>query len=457
MNLKREILDNLSNPRDIDLPNYFKKTITAEKLASGLSEEEIETGYSNLIECYSNLKNKVQTQPDYSDPKVYIAYIDNYLRDYYPRMFFVMNHLLKYTKFFKVLDAWNEHQINILDIGSGPGTMCLALVEYLEYINQLNTYVFDYSIKIIEKEDNFINFTKKLYANIGSLNSGLKDKITIENPLSSSEVNFNNIEVSLNAKLGEKNYDVIILSFILNENNPQLDKNKQLFEVLSKHISPKGIIIFIGAASDYIHEYFQIDFNKNYGLIRNAPCLSGNKTYGTENNKRCPFFKPCGDLCTFQISPHDRNKFCYLVLSKDDLLNERCNIQIKRSIEFFKKYEHHLDIRSYRKKKPELGEPTNIFGILTNKERKWQKCDYYFCNGSCKFKIDGLKLPELEINEGDLVSFKNLIYDGLYPKINRFQGKFILKQYGEIGFKYNRDSSIGLLSSFNIIPYLLDT
>ena len=145
-----------------------------------------------------------------------------------------------------------------------------------------------------------------------------------------------------------------------------------------------------------------------------------------------------------------------MVLSKKDLLYDGCNNFIKKSVEFFKKYEHHLNIRSYWQKKPELGEVTDIIGILTNKERKWQKCDYYFCNGCCKFKIDWLELPELELKEGDLAFFKTLIYDGLYQKINKSHGKYIAKQMGEIGFKYNRDTSKGLLSNFEVIPYLLN-
>ena len=52
MNLKYEILDHLPNTRDIDLPNYIEKTITEEISASGLSDEEIGEGYSNLIDNY---------------------------------------------------------------------------------------------------------------------------------------------------------------------------------------------------------------------------------------------------------------------------------------------------------------------------------------------------------------------------------------------------------------------
>ena len=234
MNLKHEILDHLPNPRDIDLPNYFEKTITEEKLVSDLSDEEVEEGYSNLKESYSNLKKKIQSPLEYSDPKVYIAYIDNYLRDYYPRMFFIMNHLMKYTNFFKVLDLWNGKQIKILDMGAGPGTMCFAFIEYLEYINQLGTFEFNHSIKIIERENNFINFIKKLFGNIKTLNSGIKDRVITENPLMTSSIDFDNLEISLNENLGDESYDVIILSFILNENDPQEDKNRKLFQILSK-------------------------------------------------------------------------------------------------------------------------------------------------------------------------------------------------------------------------------
>ncbi len=453
MNLKHEILDLLPNPRDIDLPNYFEKTITQEKLVSGLSDEEVEEGYSNLKESYSNLKKKIQSPPDYSDPKVYIAYIDNYLRDYYPRMFFIMNHLMKYTNFFKVLDAWNGKQIKILDMGAGPGTMCFAFIEYLEYINQHGTFEFNHSIKIIERENNFTNFITKLFGCIKTLNSGIKDSVITEKPLMTSSIDFDNLEQSLNEILGDESYNVIILSFILNENDPQEDKNKELFQILSNHITKEGVIIFIGAASDYIQDYFQLDFKKDLGLFRIAPCLSGNRSYGVVNNRRYPFFKPCGDLCTFQISPDERNKFCYLALGKENLISNKCEKYINKSIEFFKKYEHHLDYKKYQKK-PELGEITDIIGILTNKEVKWRNCDYYFCNGCCKFKIDSLKFPKLKIQEGELVFLKNIIYDGLYPKINRFEGKYIPKEYGEIGFKYNRDNSIGPISSFELIPFL---
>lgn len=61
-------------------------------------------------------------------------------------MFFIMNYLMKYTNFFDLLDSWNENQIKILDIGAGPGTMCSSFIEYLDYINQLGTFDFKYSI-----------------------------------------------------------------------------------------------------------------------------------------------------------------------------------------------------------------------------------------------------------------------------------------------------------------------
>lgn len=169
MNLKYDILDLLPNPRDLDLPEYFKKTILEEKLASGLSEEEIKDGNSKLIRCYTNLKNKTPGPPDYSDPEVYIAYIDNYVKNYYPRMFFIMNNLMKYSRFFDLLDSWNGKQIKILDIGAGPGTMCFSFIEYLNYINQLGTFDFKYSINIIERENNFINYINKLEANVDNL------------------------------------------------------------------------------------------------------------------------------------------------------------------------------------------------------------------------------------------------------------------------------------------------
>ena len=443
MNLKHEILDNLPNPRDIDLPNYFEKTITEEKLASGLSDEEIEEGYSNLIESYSNLKNKGQKPPDYSEPKVYIAYLVKYLRDYYPRMYFIMNHLLRYTNFFRILDSWNREQIKILDIGAGPGTMCFAFIEYLEYINQLKMYNFEYYIKIIEREENFTNFIHKLEANIEMLNENLKNNLIVEKPIRCTKIDFDNIEESLNNILGEESYNVIILSFILNENDPQKEKNIKLFKILSRHLDNEGIIIYIGAASYYLYEYFEFDFEKEIGLIRIAPCLNGNKTYGN----KFPFFSPCGDLCTFQLHEGEVHKFCYLILSSKDLLIKNFDENLQKSVELFNQFDYMLNMTRQERieKLEELGDIyTNFFGLYSNN----RDYDHYFCNGVCKFKINSFPNQDLKLDEGFMVDLKDIIFDGEYPKPHK---RGITKNYAEIAFKYNKDrSKIEIIDNFHI-------
>lgn len=435
MNLKHEILSHLPNPRDINIPNYFEKTISEEKEASGLSDNEIEGGYSRLKESYSNLKNKIPEPPDYSELKVYIAYLVNYLNDYYPRMYFIMNHLMKYTNFFKILDSWNGEKITILDIGAGPGTMCFAFIEYLEYINQLNIYDFEYSIKVLERERNFINFINRLENNIKILDEKISTICTIEKPIRSTSIDFDNVEGSLNSILGEKSYNVIILSFILNENDPQKEKNKNLFRILSNHLKNKGIIIFVGAASDYLFEYFEINFEEEAGLVRIAPCLNGNRIYGSTH----PFFCPCGDLCTFQIEEGEIHKFCYLVLSKMDFLKTNLDDKLQKSIEFFNKFKYMLNMNKPQrvKKLKELGDIfTDFFGLYSNK----RNFNYYFCNGICKFKINSFPHRNLRLKGGNVVILKNIKFDGEYKKPYTFK-VFFWKNYAEIAFKYIKDIS----------------
>ena len=83
---KNEILENLPNPREVELPNYFLKTISEEIGRSGLSTIEIEAGKRKLNIVYNLLKRGISNAPPYSDKEVYLGYIDTYLRLYYPRM-----------------------------------------------------------------------------------------------------------------------------------------------------------------------------------------------------------------------------------------------------------------------------------------------------------------------------------------------------------------------------------
>ena len=451
--MKQEILDHLPIPREVRLPEYFENTISEEIKSSGASSSEIDAGYRVLQKYYRNLKESPQIDniPIYQRTEIYIAYINYYLRDYYPRMYLILNHLLKYTKFFELLEAWNKSPIKILDIGAGPGTMIYSFIDYLEYISHLGRFDFNYDVQIIEQEQQFLKFLENLNKNLKTTNPNVRDKITIESPLETKDLDFDYLEDTLKPLLNREKYNVIILSFIINENVPNREKIKDIIKILSNNLKDEGIIILLEAPSDYLYEYFEIDFEKEIGLIRNAPCLNGNKIYDRVNKGNCPFFSPCGDLCTFQISGEERNKFCYLVLSKKDFLNYTFENEISKSIGFFKKYKRHLF--DFNEKMANLGETFNTFGIFTNKEIKEEACDYYFCNGGCRFKIDNLQFPELEIVEGDIIYFKNLIYDGVYIKKNKKHKPFIVKPFGELGVKFDRDLTKKNHSSYEIIPY----
>ena len=443
--MKREILDHLPDPKEVTVPVYFERTIIEEKENSGLSDAEIDEGENKLKSAYSDLKNGIKSAPPYSDNEIYIAYIDRYLKMYYPRMFFILNHLLKYTKFYELLKKWSSKPIKILDIGAGPGTMFMAFIEYLEYINGLETFDFTYEISLIEEENNFLGFIKQLLNKLMTSKPTLHSKLSLKIPLESHQIDFNDIDSNITSILNESKYEIIILSFILNENEPDLEKNKNLFKNLSDHLEEDGLIIFIGAASDYIHKYFKIDFKKEMDLIRLVPCFNSNELYRTNRKDKYPFFKPCGDLCTFQISPTERHTFSYLVLAKIDITFKKLGVMIKDSVNFHNQYKYlgRLPWKKRREKMEKIDENCDIFGIFSDR----RDSDYYICNGVCKYKV--INTPDnININEGDLVIFRNLEFDGIYIKWNRV--KRIKKNYNEVGFKYHGDSS------YEVIPYFLE-
>ncbi len=443
--MKKEILDNLPDPKEVTAPEYFIKTITEEKEKLNLSDFEINRGENKLKKFYSTLKNGNGIPPPYSVNEIYIAYIDRYLKMYYPRMFFILNHLFKYTKFYEILKEWSSKPIQILDVGAGPGTMSMAFIEYLEYVNGLETFDFAYEISIVEEEDNFLGFIKQLLDNLKLLNPSLNSKLSLQIPLESNYLNFDEIESSINSVLQDSKFKIIIISFIINENEPDLERNKNLFRILSDHLEEDGLIIFLGAASDYIHKYFNIDFRKEMDLFRLIPCFNGNESYRTGGGDKHPFFEPCGDLCTFKISPTDRHTFSYLVLAKKDITFKNLRDMIKNSVNFHNKYEYLARLWKVDRNKAmeKIIENCDIFGIFSDRT----EFSYYICNGACKYKVNDI--PEnIDINEGDLVIFRDLKFDGVFLKGHRPKKQWISKNYNEMGFKFHEDSSYEVISYF---------
>ena len=55
--VKKEILDNLPDPKEITVPVYFERSNTEEKERSGLIDTKIDDGERKLKILYSKLKN----------------------------------------------------------------------------------------------------------------------------------------------------------------------------------------------------------------------------------------------------------------------------------------------------------------------------------------------------------------------------------------------------------------
>ncbi len=454
--VKREILDHLPKLNEVEIPDYLNKTIEDEIISFKLSNDDIESGKSQLRDDYSALLNWTPTPVNYSDPKVYLGYLVDYLGKFYPRMWFIMNHLLRYTNYFEILRFLSDAPVKILDIGSGPGTMFISLIEYLEYINQLGTFNFQYTIDVIEKEKNFLKFIENLETNIKIYNEEFFKRININKPLKPSNIDFEMLQETLKRYLSSKTYDIIITSFVLNENIPNQEIMKEYFQILANHLSKNGIITLLEAPSVHLFKYLEIDFIKEIDLIRSAPCLNANRVYDLNGSFNYPFFKPCGDLCTFQISSEERHRFCYLVLSKQDLTIDLYKEQIQKSIKLYQKHKNLVKLSREERQSildRQGRELTDIIGIFTDKRDN----NYYFCNGGCKFKVIVNKESEFQkIKEGDVVLFKNIKFDGLYQKKNYNVRPIINKNYAEIGFIYGVNELDEEQSEFEIIHYFIN-
>ena len=453
--MKKEILDYLPIPSKIKIPKYIQEISNQESQNFNLKWYEITTGEDELKKTYEKFKNAEKSnfgENLYSEPRRFIPYLEDYQKLYYPRMALILNHLIKYTNFFNILKEWNESQIKILDIGAGPGNMSFAFIEYLEYINKLEIFDFKYEMNIVEQEKLFIDFIKKTYSRMKIDKPETYKKIDLNETIEPFRIDFDNIYLSLDPKLDKKKFHVIIIGFVLNENEPNRKKIFNLSAVLKEHLESNGLIIYLEAPSYHLYKYFNIDFEGDLSLYRNAPCLNGNRFYDASGKRNLPFWNPCGDLCVFQISDDERNKFCYLVLSKKEFLLSNYNDSIENSITIYKKYKHHLKLKKWEKQK-EFGELFDVIGLFTNREKTTGYTSYYFCNGACKFKIDKLKSPELEIEEGNLVLLKNIIYDGVYQKLYSAHKRFFRKPYAEIGIKFKRNSNGKNLSDYEVIPY----
>lgn len=453
--MKQEILENLRPPKDVKLPDYIRYTILKETNSSGLSDKDIEDGKSKLSKDFDLLKKGVPIKPLYSDQKQYIAYINSYLEIYFPRMHFILNHLLKYTNFYEILKSWNNETIRILDIGTGPGTMFNAFIEYFENINQFGIFNFNYEVNLIEREENFLKFIKELFNIIQTINPALSKRINLKETLEPRFINFKDLKGSLKTILGDEKYNVIILSFIINENNPDKDKLINLFNLISTYLKENGIIILLEAPSPHLYKYLEIDFKSEVNLIRNAPCLNANRNYGTPQKRDFPFFNPCGDLCTFQINPEERNSFCYLVLSSQDINSRNYSNLIQNTIDLYQRNISLTYMNRYKRQKildRNGRENIDIYGLFTNRSYT----DYYFCNGGCKFKIANYSGTDFNFEEGDIVIIRNAKFDGPFVKKNTRVDPPIIKNYAELGFKYGGNDPPIEPSSFEKIPYFLN-
>ncbi len=268
-----------------------------------------------------------------------------------------------------------------------------------------------------------------------------------------STIDFELLYETLDKDLNSETYNIIINSFILNENTPNKEIMKEYFQILSNHLSEKGIIILLEAPSVHLFNYLEIDFIKEIGLIRSAPCLNSNRVYDPDGLFNYPFFKPCGDLCTFQINPEERHRFCYLVLSKQDLTIDFYKTEIQNSIKLYQRHKNLIELTRAKRKAildKKGSELVNMIGLFS--DQSWN--NYYFCNGGCKFQISNYRGTEFnKIKEGDIVLFKNIKFDGPFLKKNTKVQPPVLKNNAEIGFKYGENGPNEKQSEFEVIPH----
>lgn len=202
-----------------------------------------------------------------------------------------------YAAISKVINSFLEYYDGeiktVLDIGAGVGTASFVIENLIPSIE---------SYELIEREENMINFGKKL-----------SEAIKMEEKTTWKSININQFSF-------EKQYDLVIASYSLNELNDKERNN--IIKKTWEHTKKVLIIIEPGTQEGFYQIRKEREYLIQEGAKIIAPCTT-EKECPIEENNWCHF------TCRVQRSklhkqikeadvPYEDEKFSYIVCSKSE-------------------------------------------------------------------------------------------------------------------------------------------
>ncbi|MFN8672315.1 MAG: small ribosomal subunit Rsm22 family protein [Candidatus Sericytochromatia bacterium] len=263
--------------------------------------------YSENKKLKNIFKNREQITKDYkelknnSDPIKTENDLVSYLLSRLPSTYAVSYNVLeKLNEFEQFKNVSNEIK-SIIDIGAGPATSTYACLDLFESIEELT---------LIERNNFFIEFAKNtLIDNFPSLKANIiKDNI--------KNINF------------EKNYDIAIISYVLNE----LEDNTKL-KLINDIWEKTNFLIIIEPGTPRGFESIR-KIKNLYKESVLAPCTH-NLICPLEENDWCHFYKRIErtkeqKYLKNATESYEDEKFSYLILAKNNLLEREKRSRIIR-------------------------------------------------------------------------------------------------------------------------------
>jgi SAM-dependent methyltransferase len=364
---------------------------------------------SAITQCIHGFSNSNGDIAFYDDELIVLGYLINYLPIFIPQISFICSNLQKYTSFFSFIEK-NRSTLKLLDIGCGPATSTLGVLNFME-----EHYNKEYEITLVDQSIQFLNYAQEIMECHPN-----KSKITVKK-VYNQVINFN--EQNSFPSFEEK-FDLIFFSHVIEEKNPSNEQFLHNLSHIKQYLDDNGIIIINPVASKTMHEWLNVNCNE-IGLYRIAPCLHIDPNI--KYSKRNMFQEPCGDLCRFILGEID-NPFQGGFKVMQGSRENSCSFLVFSKKPETRNYNKNLSsIQSIHSNSKSKGNFFNIIGIFASDNPQYKR--KYFCDGSGKFVIEDFPdNRETEIKIGDCYEFHNLKYDRTYRKKN--------KPYFEMVFKW---------------------
>ncbi|MEZ5336481.1 MAG: small ribosomal subunit Rsm22 family protein [Methanolobus sp.] len=312
-------------------------------------------------------------------------------------------------------DGLLKNRMKVLDIGSGPGTIPLALIDMYNRLDDSSAEI--HAVEIFDENLEAYNFLVPQYA-------GFKSNVSIREPI---KADFKNLEVE---KLPE-NIDLMVFSYVLNEIKDLAPEQKvEIIKSMSSKLSEDGSIIIIEPADrNNSTEMRNLTIMlKNAGIKIYSPCsfiwsgvcsLDSCWSFEQKNDITAPRLMVKLAECEEPYKYINTDiKYSYAILRKDKLAKHRFSESSRSKFARMSAIEKHK------------GKNINVACSVMSGDLGDEKYSLYrICDGSSKKAVYAV-LPSHNVSE-DTDIITKVSYGSIIKIFN------VLVKYNEANDSYN--------------------